>query len=65
MAEDIVEAQSATLQAQEDILRNGQELKHTLVQSTEGTYRQTIYTRHNTVLQSSQGTLGNVFNVVQ
>ena len=36
MAEDLVEAQSAALKSQETILRNGEELKHTLHHSTQG-----------------------------
>lgn len=36
MAEDLVEAQSAALQAQQEILSNGEELRVTLRDSTEG-----------------------------
>lgn len=36
MAEDLMEAQSAALQAQQEILENGQELKVTLKDSAEG-----------------------------
>lgn len=36
MAEDLVEAQSAALKSQENILRNGEELKTTLQHSTKG-----------------------------
>lgn len=36
MAEDLIEAQSATLQAQQEILNNGEELRVTLRDSTEG-----------------------------
>ncbi len=36
MAEDLVVAQSAALKSQESILRNGEELKSTLQDSTQG-----------------------------
>lgn len=36
MTEDLMEAQSAALQAQQEILENGEELKVTLRDSAEG-----------------------------
>ncbi|KAJ8017292.1 hypothetical protein DPEC_G00016330 [Dallia pectoralis] len=36
MAEDLVEAQNTALKSQQTILRNGEELKHTLQHSTQG-----------------------------
>lgn len=39
MAESLVEAQSVALKSQETIIRNGEELKHTLHHSTQGSRR--------------------------
>lgn len=39
IAEDLMEAQSAALQAQQEILENGEELKVTLKDSAEGSNR--------------------------
>lgn len=45
MAEDLIDAQSVALQAQQEILNNGEELKVTLKDSTQGKY----YAAQNTV----------------
>lgn len=45
MAEDLIDAQSVALQAQQEILNNGEELKVTLKDSTQGKY----YVAQNTV----------------
>lgn len=45
MAEDLIEAQSAALQAQQEILNNGEELRVTLRESTQGKNNRNIYPR--------------------
>lgn len=45
MAEDLIEAQSAALQAQQEILNNGEELRVTLRESTQGKNNSNIYPR--------------------
>uniref|UniRef100_A0A4W4E4I5 Uncharacterized protein n=1 Tax=Electrophorus electricus TaxID=8005 RepID=A0A4W4E4I5_ELEEL len=62
MAEDLVEAQSMTLKSQEAILRNGEELKHTLQDSAKGLRDVFAEMRHS--VQEQQIAFVEVFNRV-
>lgn len=59
MAEDLIDAQSVALQAQQEILNNGEELKVTLKDSTQGKY----YVAQNTV-SNDPSTSNNTNNTV-
>lgn len=59
MAEDLIDAQSVALQAQQEILSNGEELKVTLKDSTQGKY----YAAQNTV-SNDPSTSNNTNNTV-
>ncbi|XP_076857368.1 uncharacterized protein LOC143511673 [Brachyhypopomus gauderio] len=62
MAEDLVEAQSMTLKSQEAILRNGEELKHTLHDSAKGLKDVFAEMRHS--VQEQQVAFVEIFNRV-
>ncbi|XP_056121239.1 uncharacterized protein LOC130099542 isoform X1 [Rhinichthys klamathensis goyatoka] len=62
MAEDLVVAQSAALKSQESILRNGEELKSTLQDSTQGLKDVFAEMRHSA--QEQQVAFAEIFNRV-
>ncbi|XP_059360161.1 uncharacterized protein LOC132098063 [Carassius carassius] len=62
MAEDLVVAQSAALKSQESILRNGEELKSTLQDSTQGLRDVFVEMRHSA--QEQQVAFAEIFNRV-
>ncbi|XP_051964169.1 uncharacterized protein LOC127630594 [Xyrauchen texanus] len=62
MAEDLVVAQSAALKSQESILRNGEELKSTLQDSTQGLRDVFAEMRHSA--QEQQVAFAEIFNRV-
>ncbi|XP_029993937.1 uncharacterized protein LOC115422035 [Sphaeramia orbicularis] len=62
MAEDLIEAQSAALQAQQEILDNGEELRVTLRDSTQGL--RSIFLELSSVSREQQVALSELFNRV-
>ncbi|XP_017574954.1 uncharacterized protein LOC108440552 [Pygocentrus nattereri] len=62
MAEDLVEAQSVALKSQETILRNGEELKNTLQDSTRGLKDVFAEMRHS--VQEQQVAFAEIFSRV-
>uniref|UniRef100_A0AAV2LXT0 Uncharacterized protein n=1 Tax=Knipowitschia caucasica TaxID=637954 RepID=A0AAV2LXT0_KNICA len=62
MAEELIEAQSAALQAQQEILSNGEELRATLRDSTQGL--QSVFSELSVVSQQQQLALSELFNRV-
>ncbi|KAK7884587.1 hypothetical protein WMY93_027710 [Mugilogobius chulae] len=62
MAEDLIEVQSAALQAQQEILTNGEELRATLKDSTQGL--QSVFSELSAVSQQQQFALSELFNRV-
>ncbi|XP_034027727.1 uncharacterized protein LOC117511908 [Thalassophryne amazonica] len=62
MAEDLIEAQSATLQAQQEILNNGDELRETLRDSTQGL--RSIFSELSSVSREQQVALSELFSRV-
>ncbi|XP_062314156.1 uncharacterized protein LOC134018287 isoform X1 [Osmerus eperlanus] len=62
MAEDLVEAQSAALKSQETILRNGEELKHTLHHSTQGLRE--VFAEMKLTAHEQQVAFSEIFNRV-
>ncbi|XP_007245898.2 uncharacterized protein LOC103030869 [Astyanax mexicanus] len=60
MAEDLVEAQSAALKSQETILRNGEELKNTLQDSTNGL--RDVFAEMRLSVQEQQVAFAEIFN---
>uniref|UniRef100_A0A8C6WUF8 Brambleberry n=1 Tax=Neogobius melanostomus TaxID=47308 RepID=A0A8C6WUF8_9GOBI len=62
MAEDLIEAQSVALQAQQEILTNGEELRATLKDSTQGI--RSVFSELTVVSQQQQLTLSELFNRV-
>ncbi|XP_072306323.1 uncharacterized protein [Eucyclogobius newberryi] len=62
VAEDLMEAQSAALQAQQEILTNGEELRATLKDSTQGL--QSVFSEMSVVSQQQQLALSELFNRV-
>ncbi|KAL1020541.1 hypothetical protein UPYG_G00001440 [Umbra pygmaea] len=62
MAEDLVEAQSAALQSQEKIIRNGEELKHILHHSTQGL--RSVFDEMKHTAQEQQVAFSEIFNRV-
>ncbi|XP_028307982.1 uncharacterized protein LOC114466606 [Gouania willdenowi] len=62
LAEDLIEAQSAALQAQQEILSNGEELRATLRDSTEGL--RSIFSELHSVSRQQQVALSELFNRV-
>uniref|UniRef100_A0A8C7D0R0 Uncharacterized LOC109881858 n=1 Tax=Oncorhynchus kisutch TaxID=8019 RepID=A0A8C7D0R0_ONCKI len=64
MAESLVEAQSVALKSQETILRNGEELKHTLHHSTQGSRRPPVFDEMRLSTQEQQVAFAEIFNRV-
>uniref|UniRef100_A0A673XG66 Uncharacterized LOC115165280 n=1 Tax=Salmo trutta TaxID=8032 RepID=A0A673XG66_SALTR len=62
MAESLVEAQSVALKSQETILRNGEELKHTLHHSTQGI--RAVFDEMRLSAQEQQVAFSEIFNRV-
>ncbi|XP_020329549.1 uncharacterized protein LOC109881858 isoform X4 [Oncorhynchus kisutch] len=62
MAESLVEAQSVALKSQETILRNGEELKHTLHHSTQGI--RAVFDEMRLSTQEQQVAFAEIFNRV-
>uniref|UniRef100_A0A3P8UAJ4 Uncharacterized protein n=1 Tax=Amphiprion percula TaxID=161767 RepID=A0A3P8UAJ4_AMPPE len=62
MAEDLIEAQSAALQVQQEILTNGEELRTTLRDSTQGL--RSLFSELSSVSQHQQVALSELFNRV-
>ncbi|XP_074538102.1 uncharacterized protein LOC141799688 isoform X2 [Halichoeres trimaculatus] len=62
MAEDLIEAQSAALQAQQEILNNGEELRVTLRDSTQGL--RAVFSELSSVSREQQVALSELFNRV-
>ncbi|XP_051800758.1 uncharacterized protein LOC127532769 isoform X1 [Acanthochromis polyacanthus] len=62
MAEDLIEAQSAALQVQQEILTNGEELRTTLRDSTQGV--RSLLSELSSVSQQQQVALSELFNRV-
>ncbi|XP_011481308.1 uncharacterized protein LOC101161666 isoform X2 [Oryzias latipes] len=62
MAKDLLEAQSAALQAQEEILSNGEELRGLLRDSTQGL--QSVFLDLSRVSKEQQGALSELFHRV-
>ncbi|XP_028820754.1 uncharacterized protein LOC114797879 [Denticeps clupeoides] len=62
MAEDLAEAQSATLKSQEAILQNGEELKHTLLTSTQG--MRDVFAEMSHSVKEQQIAFAEIFNRV-
>ncbi|XP_018542978.1 uncharacterized protein LOC108890564 isoform X1 [Lates calcarifer] len=62
MAEDLIEAQSAALQAQQEILTNGEELRVTLRDSTQGL--RAVFSELSSVSREQQVALSELFNRV-
>ncbi|XP_033824737.1 uncharacterized protein LOC117372988 [Periophthalmus magnuspinnatus] len=62
MAEDLIEAQSVALQAQQEILTNGEELRTTLKDSTQGL--RSVFLELSAVSQQQQLALSELFNRV-
>ncbi|XP_058497944.1 uncharacterized protein LOC131468088 isoform X2 [Solea solea] len=62
MAEELIEAQSAALQAQQEILTNGEELRLTLRDSTEGL--RTVFSELSSSSREQQVALSELFNRV-
>uniref|UniRef100_A0A3Q3S4X7 Uncharacterized protein n=1 Tax=Mastacembelus armatus TaxID=205130 RepID=A0A3Q3S4X7_9TELE len=62
MAEDLMEAQSAALQAQQEILNNGEQLRVTLKDSTQGL--QAVFSELSSVSREQQVALSELFNRV-
>ncbi|CAB1330376.1 unnamed protein product [Coregonus sp. 'balchen'] len=62
MAENLVEAQSVALKSQETILRNGEELKHTLHHSTQGL--RAVFDEMRLSAQGQQVAFSEIFNRV-
>ncbi|XP_035512750.1 uncharacterized protein LOC118324488, partial [Morone saxatilis] len=62
MAEDLMDAQSAALQAQQEILNNGEELRVTLRDSTQGL--RSVFSELSSVSREQQVALSELFNRV-
>uniref|UniRef100_A0A8C2WFW8 Brambleberry n=1 Tax=Cyclopterus lumpus TaxID=8103 RepID=A0A8C2WFW8_CYCLU len=62
MAEDLIEAQTAALQVQQDILNNGEELRVTLRDSTQGL--RAVFSELSSVSREQQVALSELFNRV-
>uniref|UniRef100_A0A3Q3QUE6 Uncharacterized protein n=1 Tax=Monopterus albus TaxID=43700 RepID=A0A3Q3QUE6_MONAL len=62
MAEDLIETQRAALQAQQEILSNGEELRVTLKDSTQGL--QAVFLELSSVSREQQVALSELFNRV-
>ncbi|XP_034534329.1 uncharacterized protein LOC117808774 isoform X3 [Notolabrus celidotus] len=62
MAEDLIDAQSAALQAQQEILNNGEELRVTLTDSTQGL--RAVFSELNSASREQQVALSELFNRV-
>ncbi|XP_041655638.1 uncharacterized protein LOC121517717 [Cheilinus undulatus] len=62
MAEELIDAQSAALQAQQEILSNGEELRVTLKDSTQGL--RAVFTELSSVSREQQVALSELFNRV-
>ncbi|XP_029362137.1 uncharacterized protein LOC115046126 isoform X2 [Echeneis naucrates] len=62
ITEDLIEAQSAALQAQQEILNNGEELRLILKDSTQGLQR--IFSELSSVSREQQVALSELFNRV-
>ncbi|XP_070695120.1 uncharacterized protein [Pempheris klunzingeri] len=62
MAEDLIEAQSAALQAQQEILTNGEELRATLRDSTQGL--QVVFSELSSASSRQQVALSELFSRV-
>eukprot|EP00063_Salmo_salar_P028156 XP_014002991.1 PREDICTED: uncharacterized protein LOC106572929 isoform X1 [Salmo salar] len=62
MAESLVEAQSVALKSQETIIRNGEELKHTLHHSTQGI--RAVFDEMRLSAQEQQVAFSEIFNRV-
>ncbi|XP_029283120.1 uncharacterized protein LOC115005441 isoform X2 [Cottoperca gobio] len=62
MAEDLIVAQSATLEAQKEILNNGEELRVTLKDSTQGL--RSVFSELNSASREQQVALSELFNRV-
>ncbi|XP_044066893.1 uncharacterized protein LOC122882959 isoform X4 [Siniperca chuatsi] len=62
MAEDLIDAQSAALQAQQEILNNGEELRVTLRDSTQGL--RSVFSELSSVSREQQVALSELFNRV-
>ncbi|CAJ1085674.1 uncharacterized protein LOC121517717 [Xyrichtys novacula] len=62
MAEDLIDAQSAALQAQQELLNNGEELRVTLRDSTQGL--QAVFSDLSSVSREQQVALSELFNRV-
>ncbi|CAL8318969.1 unnamed protein product [Merluccius merluccius] len=60
LTEDLLESQSAALLAQEQILRNGEELQHTLRESTQGVRE--LYSQVTDSSREQQVVLSELFN---
>ncbi|XP_023261937.1 uncharacterized protein LOC111654969 isoform X2 [Seriola lalandi dorsalis] len=62
ITEDLIEAQSAALQAQQEILHNGEELRVTLKDSTQGL--RVVFSELSSVSREQQVALSELFNRV-
>ncbi|KAJ0064450.1 hypothetical protein NL108_006524 [Boleophthalmus pectinirostris] len=62
MAEDLIEAQSVALKSQQEILTNGEELRATLKDSTQGL--RSVFSELSAVSQQQQLALSELFNRV-
>ncbi|XP_040007619.1 uncharacterized protein LOC120803325 [Xiphias gladius] len=62
MAEDLIKAQSVALQAQQEILNNGEELRVTLKDSTQGL--RAVFSELSSVSREQQVALSELFNRV-
>ncbi|KAM8754509.1 uncharacterized protein AB9X84_011319 isoform 2-T2 [Acanthopagrus schlegelii] len=62
MAEELIDAQSAALQAQQEILNNGEELRVTLRDSTQGL--RAVFSELSSVSRAQQVALSELFNRV-
>ncbi|KAL7398664.1 hypothetical protein ABVT39_013180 [Epinephelus coioides] len=62
MAEDLIDAQTAALQAQQEILNNGEELRVTLRDSTQGL--RSVFSELSSVSREQQVALSELFNRV-
>ncbi|XP_060914381.1 uncharacterized protein LOC132990250 isoform X1 [Labrus mixtus] len=62
MAEELIDAQSAALQAQQEILNNGEELRVTLRDSTQGL--RAVFSELSSVSREQQVALSELFNRV-
>ncbi|XP_028265190.1 uncharacterized protein LOC114438197 [Parambassis ranga] len=62
MAEDLIEAQSAALQVQQELLTNGEELRVTLKDSTQGL--RSVFNELSSVSKEQQVALSELFNRV-